>query len=786
MADKKADSLEKKLDDIVKQTNLAVFGSDGTLESESDLMKSIIRGTMRNTSAKYGKKTQGNVVDYFNQLNFTSAFVDAFKDPADKSKKNDKDPEKTFKKYMSEQDIGDINGILAGETSRLINYSNYTAIYNHIPECAQALNTYKDNIMSPDDFTKLIFNISYENEINKNIKKKVEEQLDDIVEKYELDILAEEIIEGSLLYGDQFLAILSLEDELDMMLTDPSINNKKETSGNKILKEDKILIDANSYDLIIDPIDIPKSKFLTEAVIDALHLTDEKEKEKINEDVTVKLLAEIANKNIQIVSKKELLLERLSAEQDKIKFQRFSDLPKLGQKDKTDKKTRDDSKPMYINGSTLKLLDPSKVVELRIDNTTYGYYYLQDGVQSNIPNAGYLGPSTGREVMSPTNIGTNLVTTNNSKFTPSTNGFSTLGVSDAKVNLISKIFLDVISKKVDKDFIRHNKGFKDFIYNLVKQDYILKKEIRLTYFSPAEVISFKVPAVYRNIVFMAKLYMAQLTNTLLIKMGRGHDKRVFYVDTGLDQNYEQAINRVLQDIKTKEFKMDTMGDINTILSLSPGRFDDYYIPTVNGDKSIEIDTLQGMDTDMSNDFLIYLNDRMMSGIGVPTAAIDATKEVDFARTLSMQNGNFLRSVVKYQKRLTEPFNRVVRTLYRNEFKYNDDGESDIANVVDIYDIHIEFPSPATLALTNMMEQIGSAEQAAEFFATTLVPVDPMDQGGDNERTKAALKTEIIKDLLPGSDWDRYIEMLRKIKPDLVKDKVKNAEKIDTNAIEEQY
>ena len=87
-------------------------------------------------------------------------------------------------------------------------------------------------------------------------------------------------------------------------------------------------------------------------------------------------------------------------------------------------------------------------------------------------------------------------------------------------------------------------------------------------------------------------------------MGRAHDKRVFYVDVGADANYEQAISRVIQDIKTKEFKMDSMGDINTILNLNPGMFDNYYIPTVNGDKPIEIDTLQGMDIDMNNEFLI--------------------------------------------------------------------------------------------------------------------------------------------------------------------------------------
>ena len=54
--------------------------------------------------------------------------------------------------------------------------------------------------------------------MNKELKEKVEEQLDDILEKYELETMAEEIIHGALLYGDQYVAVLSLEQELDIML----------------------------------------------------------------------------------------------------------------------------------------------------------------------------------------------------------------------------------------------------------------------------------------------------------------------------------------------------------------------------------------------------------------------------------------------------------------------------------------------------------------------------------------------------------------------------------------
>jgi hypothetical protein len=773
---KEAQKLENQLDDLFRKSNMAVFGTDGGLEDEAEIVKNVIRGTMRQTANKYGKRADGAVVNYFNELNFTSAFSDVIKDPSDKRKEDKNNPDKTFKKYMAEQDISNIGGILASETHRIIAYNNYQAIYKHIPEAAQALDTYKDNIMSPDDFTKLIFETHYESEVNEELKLKVEEQLDDILEKYELEGMAEEIIHGSLLYGDQYVAVLSLEQELDIMLTDPIM-------GNNI--NESMMIDFESMDILIESEDVLVDSNVTGTLNEMLVQPKKKKEDKNDQRVTItekearEYISHVANTNIQIGSKKELILERLSAERSKIKFEQLNDLPTIGKKDKSNfKQDRNDNKPMFINGSSIKILDPTKVVELKIDNTVYGYYYVEGVDSSTIPNSGYLGTSVGRELQSPTNIGSTLGT-NNSKFSPQGNAFSAQGLSDAKVNLISKVFLDVIATKVDKDFIRHNKEFKDFLFNLIKQDYILRKEIKLTYFTPAEVVAFKVPPLYSKIVFFAKLYMAMLTNMLLIKMGRAHDKRVFYVDTGLDANYEQAISRVLQDIKTKEFKMDSLGDINTILNLNPGRFDDYFIPTMNGEKTIEIDTLQGMDIDLNNEFLEYLKDSMLSGMNIPKALIDATKDVEFARTLSALNSNFTRSVVKYQKNLTQPFNKMLRRLYFNEYRFSNDQESDVMEIVNIEDIKINFPSPMLLQMNNLTEQINTADQNAEFYTNVL---EPLEDDQSNIKLRGAIKSEILMDLLPGVPWERYKDIAKAAKLGNTKEKIKASPESEEEAL----
>ena len=143
---------------------------------ESDSLKDIIKQTMVATSEKYGDRANGKVVDYFNEINFASAFAEFKKDKMDKNQQDkfNKNPKQAFKQYMSELDYGAISAMITSESGRIISYSNYKAIYTHIPEAAQALDTYKDNIMSPDDFTKMIFNVEYDNELDEKTKEKVE------------------------------------------------------------------------------------------------------------------------------------------------------------------------------------------------------------------------------------------------------------------------------------------------------------------------------------------------------------------------------------------------------------------------------------------------------------------------------------------------------------------------------------------------------------------------------------------------------------------------------------
>jgi hypothetical protein len=286
------------------------------------------------------------------------------------------------------------------------------------------------------------------------------------------------------------------------------------------------------------------------------------------------------------------------------------------------------------------------------------------------------------------------------------------------------------------------------------------------FFTPDEVIHFKVPSVYAKIVFFAKLYLAVLNNSLLIKLGRSHDKRVFYIASGPDADYEQAISTVIQNIKSKEYKMSNINDISTILSNSPGQFDDYFIPmTSGGDRPIEIDSLQGMNSDDNDNFLNDLKGSMLSGMNVPKSLIDAMAEVDYARTLSAQNSQFVRGVIFYQKLFTEPFTRMIRKLYINEKcsrKSTSDEKNDAigkASTIDIY-----FPSPSTLNQSNLADMINTALDNATKITDIMLP-PKTEADFEYEEKRGKLTGAIAKENLHAIPWDKYEEFLKKINTD---------------------
>jgi len=208
------------------------------------------------------------------------------------------------------------------------------------------------------------------------------------------------------------------------------------------------------------------------------------------------------------------------------------------------------------------------------------------------------------------------------------------------------------------------------------------------------------------------------------------------------------------------------------------------MPSFNGDRPVEIDTLAGMDVEMNGDFMEFLKNSMMSGMGVPRDLIDTTASVDFARSISAQNAQFTRSVIKYQKLLTAPFTKLYRILYTNEYKFSGNKKSNVESIININNIHIEFPSPTSLIFEKYTAELQTADGNAEIISKQLYP---MLSDGSNADKRANIAALIVKDMLPGIDWEKYEELAREAKIDKIEQSIKNSNpEIADKAVEDPY
>ncbi len=741
-----------KKGDTADKLSYSVYGTGIGLEKDGNNIADIVKQTSLEVSTKFGRRLDNKVIDSFTQMNLSNLFSPSkSKGP----KQQDMMSADSFKELMT-QNSGAATTMLASDRSRIVNYSNYAAIAENIPECALALNTYVSNILSPDDYTKGIFNIDYTSP-NQAETDKVKKKLKKLLDKYKIENKVEDIVTDTLTYGDCFVSVLPYDKEMGKYLA------SNYNFGTGFINES---VGSAEYDRLNEMFDLDfrsYSETLTESsLIEGNMFTDE-ESAIINEtfgEHGLQRIADDINDNVKIRTVTDMLVGKAKADNDIIFRKAGIELP--GEKGKKKKKSFE---TMEINGAAIEILDPERVVELKVGDVCYGYYYIQPGFaggkstpfNAQTPKA-YAQTSN---PMSPT-IQPQTDDTSNGVGTPTAQN---LNISDDKLQVISQVMLKALGKKLNKEYIENNKEFKDLIYNLLKQRYILERGVSIIYFMPEEIVHFHTDSIFKDIVFFAKIYLAMLTNTVLVKLGRGHDKRIFYVDVGADANHEQSIAKVVQDVKTKEFRMSSIGSISSILSLNPGMFDDIYMPQINGQRPVDIDILQGMDQEMNNDFVDFLRRSMIEGTGLPQALIEANDNIEFARQISAQNVNFCRRVVRYQKALAEPASTLVRLLYMYEYRYTLDGKT-ADDDVDLNEMSVEFPAPGSLKLSNIVELLTQVDQKADYIAKRYIP-ERADMSSADEI--AAFKGRIIEKELPQIEWDEYKDLYESFKKDYIRD-----------------
>lgn len=720
---------------------------------------------------KYKPIIGGNPMEFLNRIEMDNKS----NDPNEKAKFNGKNGR--IKKLESL--LKNSNGeFFLEEKDRFFKYEDYRLIDSYIPEVSKCLDLFRDCILSPDDITKKSLNYYYDDSsisTGENSEYKyIISNLDQLEKTYDLKKIIRTDIREACELGDLFYLLMPYN-----------------VGFTKILKED-------GYN---ETIDIDEDLYGNTITEDILSLDDDSDFKALFEDSIY--LNEASNRaNDKKKSIEQAKKDIVDSINNNVKF--YKDPTDILSEKKKESKNSKDLHNIQLNGSIFKKLPPENIVVLEIDNQILGYIYieknninLQQNKQANRnsnPNSLRSG-NTGSSINTSDSLGYGSNDVFNSRYDYLNREQSQI---KSKYALISQIFVKGISKKINKDFLMRNQVFKELIYTLVHEEYITKKEIKMTFIEPQYIHHLKLDStgLYGNSkisksVFFCKIYLSHLLTNLMQKVIRGRDKRAFYIETGLDDDMEGTIQGFIRDIKSKELTSSgCFKNITTILN-SVGAFEDYYIPTVDGQRSVEIDTVPGMDVEMENEFTQMLLKSIITGMNVPYNYIDSTAEVDFARSLTMTNNPFVRAIVNDQEEFGNFYTKVLRDLYKNEFikeedntktrrrKTNKNTENKNSFLsVNIDELEIRFPTPRYLILGNLNEQVQNSQQMAEFISSVYYPEDPTGQAGlgfDYEIKKSNFKKEIYKKhLLTSLEWEAYDKIYDLVNQTNVHDTIYNS------------
>ena len=519
-----------------------------------------------------------------------------------------------------------------GQGGRLMRYKTYQAIVSTINYAHRALQVIVENILSPDDITKVSLEIKpieyIEDEIPTAARVKY---IKEVLEKLELEKRLDLIVRNTLLFGDLFCEIADPQTALTSrsILTEAQYNYLLEGEY-KAGRMEKILVKEKdaTYDISID-----YTSFVERAGV------KEKTKKKKKDD--------ILEKNIKTLNDLQLIFHE----------------------------------PHYV----LRL-------QSRVFPICFGYLVFppQDIIQ---PNA----------------------------------------IADQTINNICVAILKNLEKKIPQiKEVRNDKELKDIIKGMLSQS-DMNKALEIRYVPPDKMTHFLVPttkyypygeSIFDSTQYSSKVLIALETALAIQRLSRSTEKRKIAIEVGLPRDARTAIESLKEEFRKRKVSLDSFGTVDTIPSMIT-TFEDIYIPQRDGKPFVDISTFTegNVDTRSKVDEIKQMRDQMVASLGVPPSFIGIEENLSNKSALSEENILFARTIIRYQKFLTEQINDLIRKIF------------DIINpeeaLVLLDTVNIAFPVPKALQferesrymneLTNLIESLERIGVPKEYAKRRYLP-----------------------------------------------------------------
>lgn len=565
--------------------------------------------------------------------------------------------------------------------SRLIRYMNADEIADNIPYASSALEIIADEITSPDNITKESIQIM-ENDSGQEISKTEIDYVRQIREELNIESLIHGIINHTLKFGDQFVEICDFKDK-EIPLTQT------------FLTEDST---------ISKPVEIK-------------YVWNNQEKQfNVSLDFTVDV-----NEGSYDLKK-----ERNLGEIAKYKL------------------SEAEQQSSNINDIGLVIHDPAYVIKIqsRRYKMCLGYIVLPNyGENSDSVLKRYNFNSCGNNY--PVSSSTGLPTYSGVGVQPEVYGIDGLYIQ----------LIDILKKHLDtKDVKIDSKEVKEMLKRVISEVDLNKNNnipirfvpiSRMQHFSINNLRFFPYgESIFYKSFFAAKLLILQEVAVSMRRVIDSQEKRVMYVETGMQRNAGNLIENLKQNLKKRKISIDTFGSISSIPSTITA-YEDIIIPQIKGTRFVEFDTISPVQNSRdATEELKFFRDILVASLRVPPSYIGLEENTTNKANLSQQSQIFARIIISYQK----SFSKNIRELF---------------NKIHVMTKKVEIPKKINITLPP--PKVIQTELQAEHLRTAGEVIDILVNLGADK--------EIVKKKYLNVDWDEMeisktkTKLTNKAKPD---------------------
>lgn len=611
--------------------------------------------------------------------------------------------------------------------NQAILFEDLEIIASQLIELDEAINTTRDAIVTSDDVSATVSRtLKFKNNIDQEYEGESHIKIiEEIERKYKLlNKVKNHIVPKALKYGTYYTYVIpqsklfekGQKDKISRVQTMESFIDEETID---FVTENVTLIQEDDKPSMGFPKPSDKKKHITvkEAVMDMAKCINVS-----NDDIPIPLLENTGMLDAIMDLEK---FNKTVATNMKRTNQKSSSISFDGVKNtKEGKDKNEDFK--FVEDCYIKLLDPKRVIPVKILDLTIGYYYLHE-----------MGPEEPKSTFN-----TNLALVKNDQLT--------------EKDVINKISERIV-KAFDKSYLEKNIEFKELILNALLFNENYKKKIHFQFIPAEYMCEFKVnedeygngTSILIKSLFYAKLYLAMLVFNILTYLSKSADTKIYYVkNSGIDTNVVNKTMEIARDIKAKQLNFTDLLNYNTMVS-KIGKGKEIFMPVgKSGERGIEFDILSGQNVDINTDILEMLKQAYINGTGVPSVIMNYINEADYAKTLVMANAKFLGRALSYQL----DFNESITNFYRKVLKFTTDIPDEIIN-----ELEFAFTPPKALNNMNISDITSYTENVIEFLVKTTVGEEG-EQPEDIGTIKDLIRLELAKEVAPILPWERVEEI----------------------------